>query len=328
MDVVLNPTFPEEELERQRQIYFGRIQQESVQPFSMAYKKYQEILFGNEHPYSQPSSGSGTEETITAIARADLEAYYKANYVPNNATVVITGDITLDEARTALEQAFGGWQQGTATAVTPPAPQSPTSTQIYLVDKPGAEQSMVMVGSLGMARNNSDYTAFQVMNASLGGQFTSRINMNLREDKGYTYGARSALPSRRGVAPFICYAPVQAEFTKESLYEFVKELNDIVGERPQTDEELQDSKNSLIKRFPQRFQSYSAISGQLSDLVVYDLSLDDWKTYAGRIENVTSGAARGIATNYVPHDALLIVVVGDREKIETGIKELNLGEIH
>ena len=326
-DIVLNPTFPSEELERQRKIYLGRIQQESKQPFTVALKSYMRVLYGSDHPYSQPYTGSGTESSIKTISRSDLVSYYKAHYFPNNAAIVITGDITLAEAKKKLEKAFKKWKKGKVVAREVPRPQPPVATRIYLVDKPGAVQSVIVVGNLALSRSDSDYLAFEVMNNAFGGKFTSRLNLNLREDKGYTYGVRSGLVDTRGVGPFFTITQVHIKYTKESLAEIVKELRELVGPRPLTDVEITDSKNNLIKGFPQGFQTYSGIAGQLSDLIMFDIPLDDWNTYADRVGAISGTMATKVAKDYVHPDALVIVIVGDREMIEEGIKELNLGEI-
>jgi zinc protease len=326
-DIVLNPTFPDEELERRRRIYLGRIKQESKQPFTVALKSYMRVLYGSDHPYSQPYTGSGTEASIKAISRSDLVSYYKAHYFRNNATIVVAGDITLAEARKKLEKAFKKWKRGDVAGWEVPRPQAPASTKIYLVDKPGAVQSVIAVGNLALSRSDPDHLALKVMNNSFGGQFTSRLNLNLREDKGYTYGVRSFLIDTRGVGPLICGTRVHLKYTKESLAEIDREMRELVGDRPLSDIELADSKNNLIKGFPQRFQTYSGIAGQLSDLVLFDIPLDDWDTYIDRVDGISGTMATKAAKDYVHPGGLVIVIVGDREKIEEGIRELNVGEI-
>lgn len=326
-DVVLNPTFPGEELERQRQQYLGRIQQEAKQPFTSAFKTFLRTLYGPDHPYGQPYTGSGTEQSIKAIQRADLERYYKANYLPNNASVVMVGDITLAEATAKLEKVFKNWQPGTVVAPEiPPASDIP-ATKVAIVDKPGAAQSVIVVGHLGLPRSAADWMATDVMNNTFGGQFTSRLNMNLREDKGYTYGAGAVFISRKEVGPFIAYAQVKTEDTKNSVVEFLKEMNDIVGPRPLTDQEVIDSKNNLIKSFPQGFETYGSIANQVADMVRYDLPADDWQTYESRVNAIDGAMATKAAKDHLKPNQTLIVIVGDRAKIEDGLRELSLGEV-
>jgi zinc protease len=326
-DVVLNPTFPQPELERRRQMYLGRILQEAKEPFAAAFKTFLRTLYGPDHPYGQPYTGSGTEASIKAITRDDLVRYYDTYYHPSNAAFVVTGDMTMDEARAALEKTFKGWQPGTVTLPEVPEPKPLTRTKVLIVDKPGAAQSLVMVGNLGLRRNAPDYVATMVMNNALGGQFTSRVNLNLREDKGYTYGARSFFAGRRGLGPFVVDAPVDIKYTDKTLVEMMKELRDIVGARPLTDTELTDSKNDLIKSFPQDFQSIAGMAGSMGRIITYGLPADEWQTYVQRVTAVDGAKATKAAQDHIHPDALLIVVVGDRSKIAEGIKALNLGDI-
>ncbi|MEZ5358509.1 MAG: pitrilysin family protein [Candidatus Zixiibacteriota bacterium] len=326
-DIVLNPTFPEEELARAKKNYLARIQQESSQPFTIGFKTFMEIVYGHEHPYSQPYTGSGTEETINAISRGDLERFYRENYFPNNASIVIAGDISLSEAKKKIEKAFKDWKQGSAATVNLATPNPPEKTRIYIVDKPGAEQSMIVAGNIALPRNSPDYTIWSVLNRPLGGQFMSRINMNLREDKGYTYGARCFVWATRGSGPFIAYAPVQSQYTAESVTEFMKELRGITGSNPLTTDELQTSKDGLIKGFPQGFEDLGGLVGGMATMVQYDLPIDRWQTYVDRVNRVTGNEINTIADKYIHPNALTIVVVGDRAKIEQGLKDLNIGEV-
>jgi zinc protease len=327
-DVILNPTFPEEELQRKKKIYLGRIQQESRQPFPSAIKLFLNTLYGEGHPYAQPFTGSGTVESINAIARKDLVDYYQANYAPNNAAVVIAGDITLNEAKAKIEKALGSWKKKKVKEAAVAEPKALQSTKIYILDKPEAAQSVLVIGNLGLERKNQDFTAVEVVNNALGGMFTSRINTNLREEKAYTYGANTVFLDTRGTGPFLCFTQVQTKFTKESIHEIVKELRDITGGRPLVGGELKVSKDNLIKSFPQNFQTFGGIAGQISSLLTYDIPLDYWKKYVNQVNAVDSKTSVQIAKKYIHPEALLIVVVGDRKEIESRIRELGLGEIH
>jgi zinc protease len=326
-DVVMNPTFEETELERQRKLYLGRIQQEEKEPFTAALKTHLALLYGKTHPYGQPYTGSGTVESIGSITRDDLLRYYAANYVPNNAALILVGDITLEEARSAGERAFKSWKPGTVVEKEVPEPAPLTATRIVIVDRPGAAQSVIVVGGLGVRRTDADYLPFDVMNNAFGGQFTSRINMNLRESKGYTYGAFSFFFDTRGVGPFTLVAPVQTDHTVDALTEIVKEIRDVVGDRPLSDVELMDSKSNLIKGFPQGFETLGSTAYQVGQLVTYDLPQDEWTSYAARVAAVDGGQATLAAKRHLNPDALLVVVLGDREKIEAGIRALELGEM-
>ncbi len=328
VDVVLNPTFPEKELQRIKKLYLGRIQQESRQPFPSAIKLFYRTLFGEGHPYAQPYTGSGTVESINAISRSDLVNYYEANYSPDNAAIVIAGDITMRDAKAKIEKAFGSWKKRRVEMGEVAEPEALKSIQIYILDKPGAAQSVIVIGNLGLKRKSPDFISCQVLNNALGNMFTSRLNTNLREEKAYTYGAFSVFSTRRGTGPFLSYTQVQSKYTKESIYEIVKELRDITGPRPLVGDELKASKDNLVKSFPRRFQTFSGIADQMSVIYSYDLPQNQWREYLTKLNEVSGEITTQIAKKYIHPEALLVVVVGDREKIEPGIRELGLGEIH
>jgi zinc protease len=326
-DIVINPTFPQEELDRQKEIYLGRIMQESRQPIQIGFKIFSREMYGADHPYGQPYTGSGTNQTIKEITRDDLVKYYKANYLPNNTAAIVVGDITLGEAKAQLEKAFRNWKPGVAlnNEIKPVPPQG--KNRICIVDKPGAAQSVIVLGNIALARNNPDYDAAQVVNEALGASAVARLFMNLRQDKAYTYGAYSFFTSRRGPGMMVGYAQVQTEVTKESLFEFEKEFRAITVDRPVVGKELADYKERLIKGFPQSFTSLDGIADGIGDLVTYNLPLDDWKGFQARVSSVNEETALRVAKEYIKPDGLLIVVVGDRAKIEPKLKELNLGEV-
>jgi len=326
-EIVLRPTFPNEEIERQRQIYLGRITQEEKQPFVSAFKTFQRELFGERHPYAQPFTGSGTAASIAAITRDDIVGFYRANYYPNNAALIITGDVTMDEAIDLAEKTFGSWEPGDVAMRDVPTPPALQETRICIVDKPGAAQSTITVGHLGLRRRDPVFDVFDVMNNTLGGQFGSRLNLNLREDKGYSYGTFAFSLGLRGVGPYVVFAPVQTQSTKEAITEIVKEIRDITKSRPITDEEVANSKSNLIQGFPQKFTSVGGIANQVESIVMYDLPESEWKDYVARIDAINGQSATKVAKDYLRPEALLIVVVGDREKIEAGIRELGLGNV-
>ena len=326
-DVVMNPTFPDEELERQRRIYLGRIQQEAKQPQQAAFKSFLRLLYGADHPYGQPFTGSGTTAAIQAITREDLTSYYESHYLPSNAALIMVGDVTPAEARRATTAAFGGWQGGTVAASEAPSAEPISGTGIYIVDRPGAPQSVVVVGNVAIRRSDPDYVAFEVMNNAFGGKFASRINLNLREDKGYSYGARAIFIPTRGDGPYLVFAPVQSQSTKESVVEIVKELRELVGSRPITAEELAEAQGNLIKGFPQQFETVGGVATQLAEIIRYGLPNDEWVRRLESIQNVTAEEATRAGSDRIDPEDLLIVVVGDREQIEPGLRELGLGEV-
>ncbi|HEY4492022.1 MAG TPA: pitrilysin family protein, partial [Acidobacteriota bacterium] len=272
-------------------------------------------------------TGTGTVASVKAIQQENLIDYYKKNYFPNNAAVVVVGDITQEEAKQQLEKVFANWKPGEVQTKEVPTPPAAQKTQLYLVDKPGAAQSMIFAGNLGIRRNDPDFVPTIVMNRALGGKFSSRINMNLREDKGYTYGAGSGFMSTRGVGAFQVRAPVQTPNTKESIVEILKELRDVTDKRPLTEEELADTKNDMLKGFPQQFQTFSDIAARLGEIFLYDLPDDEWQRYMKKVSETTSDMTTTAAKSHIHPEALVLVVVGDRAKIEPGLRELGLGEM-
>jgi zinc protease len=324
-DVVLNPSFPVEELERNRQQALGRIAQEKQSPNAIAFRILPGLLYGADHPYGQPASG--TEASIRAITRDDLAAFHQTWFKPNNATLIVVGDTTLAEITPMLERAFAGWKPGDVPNVTLAERPQPAKTTIYLVDKPGAAQSVLAAGHLLPPRNDPDAVAFEVLNTALGGQFTSRINMNLREEKGYTYGASTFPFEARGQSAFISFSSVRTDVTKEALAETLKELRDVRGTRPLTADELRAAQSNLMLSLPGTYETIGGVAGKLSDIVVYDLPDDYYTVYPSRVGATTSAGLTALATKRILPDNLVILVVGDRATIEPKLRELNLGPI-
>jgi zinc protease len=326
-DVVTDPVFPETELERIRAEYLGRIQQETMQPVVVAYKLFQKRLYGEGHPYAQPFTGTGTAESVQKLTRDDLVRQHAALYKPNNAAVIVAGDLTLGEAVDKLEEAFAEWAPGDVPEFAASVARPSGDGKICVVDRPGAQQSVIVIGHEGLAQNHPDVLPLQVMNLPLGGQFMSRVNMNLREDKGYTYGARTMTLNFGQSGIFLAFSQVHTEFTAESVVEFMKELDDVRGPRPISDQELDDGKNQMVKSFPQQFQTIGGIAGQLGNLVLYDQPLDEWRTYVDRVNGTDQAQVLEMARQHIDPDRYQIVIIGDWSAIEEGLRGLNLGEI-
>ena len=327
-DVINNPVFPQDELDRKKKEYLARILQEKAEPFTTSFKCFLKTLYGADNPYGQPYTGTGTEASIPLISREDLQSYYNTWFRPNNATLIVAGDVTADEIIPVLEKKLKEWKQKEVPDIDIPAGKELTGTQVYLIDKPGAAQSVIVAGHYGLMRNSPDYFKARVMNTILGGKFTSRLNMNLREEKGYTYGAGSFFRFFRGLGPFMAYAQVHSQVTSESLTEFVKEFNGITGAIPVTQEELQDTKQYITLRYPREFETISQISNKLGELVTYNLPDDYFSTFVSSINAVTAQDVVTVAKKYITPDKMMYVIMGDLKTIEPGIKALNLGEIH
>jgi len=262
-DVTLNPSFPQEEIERQRSQRLARLMQMRENPGAVANTVMYAALFGPRHPYG--FTELGTEEANTAITRDDMEAFWKRNFVPNNAALVVAGNIGADELRELVEQALGGWQAG--EPVTPEIGEpGTTAARLVIVDKPGAPQTQLRVATIAAARSTPDYPALQVMNTALGGLFSSRINMNLREDKGYTYGARTAFDFRRGAGPFVLSASVQSDATAEAVRELRTENQTQLGQRDDEIESLRAivvQERAAIAELQARLQRMEAVLNAL-----------------------------------------------------------------
>jgi zinc protease len=318
-DVALNPTFPEDEFGKsQRRTLVGLLQRKD-NANAMASVAYDKVLYGADHPYGLSIS----EDSVKAMKRLDLVKYYETYYRPNNSTLIVVGDVDMKSLTAKLESAFGNWQAADVPRAKISDVGERSEAAIYLVDKPGAAQSVINIGQIGVARDNPDYFPLQVMNSILGGQFSARVNMNLREDKGYTYGARSGFSFRKGAGPFSASAGVQTAVTKESVNEFIKELNGIRGAIPVTQAELEYNKQSMIRRFPAGFETTNQIAGQLSNVVVYDLPDSYFNDYIAKINAVTLEDINRVSNKYLTPEKMAIVIVGDKKVIEPKLKEIN-----
>jgi zinc protease len=320
-DVVLRPSFPAEEIERQRKIRTGQLVQESDSPGIIASRVTAAALFGAQHPYGFREIG--TLQGIQSIKREDMVAFWKQNFVPNNAALVVAGNISAAELKVLAEKAFGGWQRGTPAR---PALGNPgtTKARLILVDKPGAPQTEIRVVRIGAPRSTPDFAALSVMNNILGGLFSSRINMNLREQHGYTYGAFSTFVFRRSAGPFLVGSGVRTDVTAPAVSEALKEIRGMTT-APPTAEEMDRSRDSLVRSIPGDFETSGSAAGSYSNIYVYDLGLDYYAKYPAQIMGVTPPSAQAVAKKYFVPGELIVIAVGDRAKIEPELAKLNLG---
>jgi zinc protease len=327
-DVVLNPAFPPAEVERLRAERLTLLTQLKDRPTAIADQAYSAIVFGADHPYGRPTLG--TEASVKGMSRGDVRGYYEEHYRPNNATLIVVGDVRPADVEQRLGALLGRWQRrNSPQPVFTKAPvrddASARRTTIYLIDKPAAAQSSVRIGAIGVARSTPDYFPLLVMNTVLGVPFTSRLMQNLRETHGYTYGARSRFDMRRDAGPFTASAEIVTAKTDSALIEFMKELRAIRDTVPQA--ELQKAKRYLQLMLPSLFETTGDIAFQLTPLAVHSLPLDFYNTYVQQIERVTQADVQRVARKYINPDQLLIVVVGDRKQIEVGIGKLGMGEV-
>jgi zinc protease len=323
-DVALRPTFPKDELERQRQQRLTSMLQGREDPPTMASVTFSRVLYGKGHRYGTPQMG--TAETIKTFTTDDLRGYYASAFRPENATLLAVGDITPEKVMPLLEKNFGSWKaSGKAAPEKLPAADEPTERTIYLVDKPGAPQTQIRIGWIGVPRATPDYFPITVMNTILGGSFSSRLNMNLREQHGYTYGASSSFDMRASAGPFFAAAGVQTDKTAEALKEFFNELNAIL--KPIPAEELARAKNYVSLRYPGAFEATGDMSRRLEDALVYHLPDDYFAKYVQNIQAVTAADVQRVAQKYIQPGKFAVVIVGDQKAIEGGVRALNLAPI-
>ena len=326
-DVILNPSFPTEDFERLRKQTLAGIQREKVTPIQMALRVFPKLLYGSNHAYGNPLTGSGTEQSVSKMTKEELIKFHQTWIKPNNATLVVVGAATMDEIKPKLESLFKDWKAGDVPKKNVGTVEMQPKPTVYIVDRPGSQQSIIFAGHVAVPKGNPQEIAIEAMNNVLGGLFTSRINMNLREDKHWSYGAFSLLFSARGQRPFIGYAPVQTDKTKESMKEVLNELQGIVGAKPMTMDELQKVQNSMTLELPGSWETNGAVGGSIADMVRYGLSDDYYATYSGKVRALGLQDLGDAAKTVVHPGNLTWVVVGDRAKIEAGIREVNLGEI-
>jgi zinc protease len=323
-DVVIRPDFPQREVERLRDERLTALVRARDEATSIANNAFQSLVYGAQHPYGRYA----VTESTRGLDRAKVQAFHASRYRPENATLILVGDVDPAVMQPMVAQAFGGWRAtGPAVQIgTPPAAPAGGRTTVYLIDKPGAAQSEIRIGHPGVPRSSPDYHALMVMNTMLGGTFTSRLNTNLRETHGWSYGARSSFQFLRGAGPFTAAAGVQTNATDSSLVEFFRELNRLRAE-PVTPEELLKIKSFLTLRLPDQLETTQDISGQLATLETYGLDASFYDEYVQRIMAVTAEDVRRVANQYVRPENSVVVIVGDRQVVEAGIRAANVGPV-
>lgn len=327
-DMVVRPAFAPEELERERRSRLQALRSQKDRPTIIATQAFERLVYGADHPYGHP--GNGTLETIGKVARADVAGFYDSWYRPNNAVLIVVGDLSAAEAQALATRAFGAWKAKPvpAAAAAVPARPAPHATAVYLVDKPGAAQSEIRIGHALVPRSTSpDYYALRVLNAALGGAFTSRVNLNIREAKGYTYGARTTMTFDRGPGPFVASAGVFTAKTDSSLIEFMKEIRDIRGPRPVSEAEAEFARASLIRAYPRALETNAGVAATLADLAFFRLPDSELTGYLTKLAQVKPADVTRVAEKYLSPDSSVIVVVGDLARIQPGIEALHLGPV-
>jgi zinc protease len=326
-DVVLNPAFPDSELDRLRRLQLSQIQQEKVAPQSMALRVFPKFLYGEDHAYGMGLTGSGTEESVKSMTRADLQEFHNSWFKPNHATMIVVGDITMAEIQPKLERLFANWAPGSTPEKRLTTVDLPSASRVFLLDRPAAEQSYIIAAQLIDAKQESGELSIEAMNDILGGNFTSRINMNLREDKAWSYGARTTIVDTKGQRPFMVLAPVQSDQTGPSIAEIVKEIDKLLGDNPVTAEEVSTSKKRSTLTLPGRWETASAVAGDIAELVRFDLPDNYWDEYAELVDELDATGVNSAARRILAPEQLTWIVVGDLALIESQVRELNLGTV-
>jgi predicted Zn-dependent peptidase len=320
----MRPTFPATDLERLRKERLTALLQARDNVAQIIQYAFPRMVFGPTHRYGTPTSG--VAPVIESLTADDLRGFYKEHYTTSSATVIVAGDVTSEGILPMLEKQFGSWPGG-SRAATAPAPDAPqlTTRQVFIIDKPGAAQSQIRIGLVGVPRSTPDFATLEVLNTILGGSFTSRLNQNLRETHGYTYGASSAFDMRGSAGPFLAVAGVQTDKTADALKEFFVELTGI--QKPVPAAELEKAKNYVALGFPAEFETVGSLAQKLEQLVIYGLPDDTYQAFVGTVTTVTAADVQKAAARYIQADRMAVVIVGDRAAIEPGIAALKLGPI-
>ncbi len=326
-DMILHPAFPADAFARIQKNTLTAIAQEKNNPNAMAARVSAPVLFGKDHPYGAPLTGSGYESTVSKLKAQDLSSMHQAWFKPGSATLIVAGNVTLNELKPVLEKAFATWPKGSAPKLEIPKVANAGQSTIYLVDKPGAIQSVVQMVAVAPERSEKDEAAVEAMQQVLGGMFTSRVNMNLREEKGWTYGAGVGLASTQSVRRFMASTSVQLDKTKETILELEKEMKGIRGEKPVTHEELTFAQKNMTQSLPGSYETAASVCGAIEDIITWDLQDNYFNAQVERVKALKSEDLMKAAQKIVPEKGRSYVVVGDRTKIESELKSLNLGEV-
>ena len=328
-DVVRNPLFAEAEIERLQRRWLAGIGQEKVQPVGLALRALPPLLYGEGHAYAIPFTGSGTEASIQSLTREDLQAFHRRWLRPSNAQIFVAGDVDMKTLKPLLERHFGNWRDSIDSApeksLPEVAPQS--ASRVFLINRPEAAQTLILAGHLAPPTGDPDNLTIETMNDVLGGQFTSRVNMNLREDKGWAYGAYTVLFDARGQRPWLLYAPVQSDRTADAIRELQREVAEYTGANPATDEEIQRIVDNAVRSLPGQFETAGSVLGTMLANARFGRDDDYVTTLQQRYAQIGTEAIRREAERVLKDKAITWMVVGDLATIEQSVRSLDLGEV-
>jgi len=326
-DLVLHPSFPQADFERLQRDRIAAIGREKTVPRAMALRVLPGLIYGKEHAYGLPLTGTGTEAAVARMRRADLVRYHQAWFKPNNATLLVVGDTTMAALKPLLEKAFGGWQAGEVPQKAVAQVAQPERSVIYLIDRPGALQSDIVGAQLAPPRNSPDAVALNLLNDVFGGTFSSRLNMNLREDKHWSYGVGSSLVAARGQRILFSGSPVQTDQTAPALRELMREYADIAGARPIAGPELKAAQDNETLGLPGAFETVSQLSNGYATILQYRLPEDYYNTYTDKVLAFSPAELNALAARIILPKQQLWIVVGDMSKVEADVRALGLGEV-
>jgi zinc protease len=326
-EVVRQPSFPSDLVALARDRRLAQIRQEQATPTSAAYRLLARLLYGPGHAYGNPITGTGVPHTVAALTRDDLVQWHRDWFHPNQATLIVTGDVSMDTLRPALDEAFGDWRAGEAPSKSvTPVPATP-GRRVYLIDRPGADQSVIVAAHVSEPGGHDDDLAIEAVMRNFGGLATSRLNRNLRLDKGWSYGTSGQLVAARGQRPFIVTAPVQTDRTIEAIRELIAELRGIAGERPIAGEEFASLMRTQTLGLPGRFATLASLDAAATQIVNYGYPDDHFTTYARRVRALGESDLDRAARTFIRPDEVVWVIVGDLARVEDGIRALELGDV-
>lgn len=323
-EIARRPAFPEDEVERVRKEQLAGILQRRAEPRGLANEAASRFIYAEDSPFARPLSG--TTGTLESLARADVAAFHAGRYTPNGATAIVAGPLDPEDAQALLSAALADWVGPAPTGVPPGAEAAARERRVVIVDRPGSVQSELRVGHVGVPRSNPDYFPLIVMNTILGGAFTSRLNMNLREKQGFTYGVSSGFSMRRQAGPFVISTAVQTEVTAAAVTEILREVESI-REAPVGSGELEDARNYIAGVFPLRLETTDGVASRLAEMAVHDLPADYFDGYRERVLAVRTEEVHRVARQYIRPDELCVVVVGDAKSIRAPLEELGIGTV-
>ncbi len=326
-DVVLHPSFPGEQFKTSKEQRLTQIDFEKSNPNDLARRILPSLIYGKDHPYAMPQSGSGYTATVKNLTKNDLEQWHDAWFKPNNSTLIVTGNVSMQKLLPALETAFAGWKEGNTPSKNIQAIAPTKGGKVYLIDKPDATQSVIIAAEVSLNGGQQNEPAIQTFMQNFGGMSTSRLNRNLRLDKHWSYGTGALLTTAKGQRIFEVIAPVQTDKTKESMVEVWKEIKDVAGERPLQGEEYYSIMRNMNLRLPARFSTLQSLENAAANVVNYNLPDDYWQTYGAKVRSLTEQDLNAASKQVVHPNEMIWLIIGDVKKIEAGIRDLNYGEV-